>query len=82
MTKKFDLKPTIVLSAICVVIVALLAVVNLFTAPIIEAQKNAAANAALLEVFPNGEGFEEVKTGLNLKKTNTSEEEACQSVES
>jgi uncharacterized membrane-anchored protein YitT (DUF2179 family) len=29
-----------------------------------------------------GEGFEEVKTGLNLKKTNTSEEEACQSVES
>lgn len=60
MTKKFDLKPTIVLSAICVVIVALLAVVNLFTAPIIEAQKNAAANAALLEVFPNGEGFEEV----------------------
>lgn len=60
MTKKFDLKPTIVLSAICVVIVALLSVVNLFTAPIIEAQKNAAANAALLEVFPNGEGFEEV----------------------
>ena len=29
-----------------------------------------------------GEGFEEVKSGLNLKKTNTSEEEACQSVES
>ena len=28
-----------------------------------------------------GEGFEEVKTGLSLKKTNTSEE-ACQSVES
>lgn len=60
MTKRFDLKPTIVLSAICVVIVALLAVVNLFTAPLIEAQKNSAANAALLEVFPNGEGFEEV----------------------
>ena len=29
-----------------------------------------------------GEGFEEVKTGLNLKKTNTSEETACQNKES
>jgi uncharacterized membrane-anchored protein YitT (DUF2179 family) len=29
-----------------------------------------------------GEGFEEVKTGLNLKKTNTSEDSACQNVES
>ena len=63
MTKKFDLKPTIVLSAICVVMVALLAVVNLFTAPIIEEQKNAAANAALLEVLPGGEGFEAVDLG-------------------
>ena len=60
MTKKFDLKPTLVLSAICVVMVALLAVVNMITAPIIEAQQNAAANEALLEVLPNGKNFEEV----------------------
>ena len=60
MTKKFDLKPTIVLSAICVVMVALLAVVNLFTAPVIEAQKNAAANEALLVVLPEGKNFEEI----------------------
>ena len=60
MTKKFDLKPTLVLSAICVVIVALLAVVNMITAPVIEAQQNAAANAALLEVLPEGKNFEEI----------------------
>ena len=29
-----------------------------------------------------GEGFEEVKTGLKLKKSNTSEEDTCQNVES
>ena len=29
-----------------------------------------------------GEGFEEVKTGLNLKKSNASEETACQNKES
>lgn len=63
MTKKFDLKPTLVLSAICVVIVALLAVVNMITAPVIEAQQNAAANAALLEVLPEGKNFEELDLG-------------------
>ncbi len=67
MTKKFDLKPTIVLSAICVVIVALLAVVNMFTAPVIEAAQNAAANEALLVVLPEGKNFKEVDlTGKNL----------------
>ena len=60
MTKKFDLKPTLVLSAICVVMVALLAVVNLFTAPVIRAQQEAAANEALLEVLPEGKNFKDV----------------------
>ena len=60
MTKKFDLKPTLVLSAICVVMVALLAVVNMITAPIIAAQQNAAANEALLVVLPDGKNFEEI----------------------
>ena len=63
MTKKFDLKPTLVLSAICALIVALLAVVNMITAPVIEAQQNAAANAALLEVLPEGKNFEELDLG-------------------
>ena len=67
MTKKFDLKPTIVLSAICVVMVALLAVVNMFTAPVIEAAQNAAANEALLVVLPDGKNFEEIDlAGKNL----------------
>ena len=60
MTKKFDLKPTLVLCAICVVMVALLAVVNMITAPIIAAQQNAAANEALLVVLPDGKNFEEI----------------------
>lgn len=60
MTKKFDLKPTIVLSAICVVMVALLALVNMLTAPVIEAAQNAAANEALLVVLPDGKNFEEI----------------------
>lgn len=63
MTKKFDLKPTLVLSVICVVMVALLAVVNMITAPIIAAKQNAAANEALLEVLPDGKNFEEIDLG-------------------
>ncbi len=63
MTKKFDLKPTVVLSVICVVMVAALAVVNLFTAPVIAQQQNAAANEALLEVLPDGKNFAEVDIG-------------------
>lgn len=44
--------------SICVVITLLLAVTNSFTAPIIEKNAAAAANKALLEVMPNGAGFE------------------------
>ena len=47
---------------ICVVITLLLAVTNSFTAPIIEKNQNASANAALLEVMPNGSGFEKIDT--------------------
>ena len=48
------IKPTAVLTAICLVIVALLAGVNLITGPVIAARENAAASGALLEVYPNG----------------------------
>ena len=57
---KKNIMPTIVLGTICVVVALLLSAINMVTAPIIEAQGDAAANAALLEVMPEGEGFEEV----------------------
>ena len=57
---KQNIKPTIVLGTICVVVALLLSVINMVTAPIIEAQGAAAANAALLVVMPDGEGFEEI----------------------
>ena len=57
---KKNIMPTIVLGTICVVVALLLSVINMVTAPIIEAQRNAAANEALLVVMPDGEGFEEI----------------------
>ena len=57
---KSNSKPTIVLGVICLVSALLLALVNMITAPIIEAAQNAAANAALLEVLPDGGSFEEI----------------------
>ena len=57
--KKF--MPIIVLSAICVAVTLLLAVVNMFTGPIIEAAMKEKANAALLEVLPDGKNFTEIE---------------------
>ena len=53
-----NLKSVAILVAICTVVALLLAVTNQFTAPIIEKNSAAAANAALLEVMPDGTGFE------------------------
>ena len=47
-------KPTAVLTVICLVTVALLAIINIFTGPIIADRQAGAANAALLEVYPDG----------------------------
>ena len=58
--KADKIKPTIVLSAICIVVALLLSVVNMVTVPIIEARRNASANEALLVVMPEGTGFEEL----------------------
>ena len=57
---KKNIMPTVVLSTILVVVSLLLSVVNMITGPIIEEHRNAAANEALLVVFPEGKGFEEL----------------------
>ena len=59
--KKSNWMPSLVLGCICIVVALLLSVVNMVTAPIIEAAQSAAANAALLEVLPNGKNFEEIE---------------------
>ncbi len=52
--------PTLVLSAICLVVAFSLALINEVTGPIIEEAQNQAANAALLEVLPDGKDFKEL----------------------
>ncbi len=63
---------TLALVSICAVMAILLALTNYFTAPIIKKNQDAAADAALLEVMPNGTGFEKMDTGsYTLPKTIT-----------
>ena len=70
MMKNF--KNVVVSAAICLVVTLLLALTNELTAPIIEQNQNNAANAALLEVMPDGHNFEEVDlSGLELPATVT-----------
>lgn len=57
---KKNIKNLSVFVAVCTVMTLLLAVTNHFTAPIIQKNQNASANAALLEVMPEGKGFEPV----------------------
>ena len=57
---KNKIMPTFVLSAICVAVALLLSAVNIFTAPIIKAAQDEKANAALLEVLPDGGSFEAI----------------------
>ena len=58
--KKTNVMPPIVLSVICLVVALALSLVNLVTAPIIAEAQNQAANAALLEVLPDGKDFKEI----------------------
>ena len=51
------LMPTVVLSAICIIAVALLSAVNLITEPAIIENQEKRTNAALLEVMPVGGSF-------------------------
>lgn len=55
---KKNIKNLSVFVCICTVITLLLAVTNSITAPIIQKNQNASANAALLQVMPEGTGFE------------------------
>ncbi|MBR7185152.1 MAG: FMN-binding protein, partial [Clostridia bacterium] len=55
---KTNIKNLCVFVCICTAITLLLAVTNAFTAPIIRQNQNAAANQSLLEVMPDGAGFE------------------------
>ena len=55
-----NIKSVCILVAICSVMALLLAITNQFTAPIIEKNAAAAASGALLEVMPEGTGFESV----------------------
>lgn len=59
--KNSKLYPSLVLCSICLVAALLLSGVNMITAPIIEKTQNAAANAALLEVLPDGKNFETIE---------------------
>lgn len=59
--KKNVFMPAIVLCSICVVVAILLSAINMLTGPIIDAQQNAAAAEALLEVLPDGKDFKEIE---------------------
>ncbi len=71
--KKDYLKSVIVLVSICLVVGLLLSGVNTITAPIIDKQASAAADAAYLEVLPSATSFTDVmgefpETVLEMKK--------------
>lgn len=53
--------PALVLGTICLVAALLLSGVNMITRPIIEKKQNELANAALLEVLPEGKNFKEIE---------------------
>ncbi len=55
-----NIKPTLVLSCICMAVALILSAINMVTGPIIEEHRNAAANSALIEVMPEGGNFEEI----------------------
>ncbi len=55
-----NIKPTIVLSCICMAVALILSAINMITGPIIEEHRAAAANGALIEVMPEGGSFEEI----------------------
>ena len=57
---KNKLMPTVVLSVICIIVVALLALINLVTSPQIKENQEKKLQEALLEVMPDGVSFEEV----------------------
>ena len=67
---KNKILPTIVLSVICITVALVLAVANIFTAPLIEKNQNEATQKALRDVYPEGNEFEK----LDLSKHSFPEE--------
>ena len=67
------IKSVVVITAICLIIAALLGVTNYITAPIIEAGEKQRADDLCKEFFPDAEGFEELSPDKfeNLPKTVT-----------
>lgn len=59
--KKSNLKPSVVLGSICIVVALILSVINLITGPIIEKAQNDAVNKALVEVLPEAKNFEKIE---------------------
>ncbi len=57
---KFNVKSIIVLTAICLIVTALLAVTNHFTAPIVEKTRQQKIEASLKEVLPDMTKMEEI----------------------
>lgn len=69
--KKENLMPAIVLGSICLIVAALLAVVNKITYPVIEKNDKAAIAASYSEALPGGTVFdrditEEMKTAVKI----------------
>lgn len=62
------IKPIASLSLICVVTVLALAVINVFTAPMIEEFQQTKTRESLLEVMPNGGTFTSVDTAGHSKE--------------
>jgi electron transport complex protein RnfG len=59
---KDAIKSVVVITAICLIIAALLGVTNYITAPIIEAGEKQRADDLCMEFFPDAKSFEELKT--------------------
>ena len=59
-------RPVVVLGAVCIIVTALLAVTNQFTAPIIEKNAKAKADASRKVVLADGADFEEVRLDPTL----------------
>ena len=57
---KSKIMPSLVLGSICLVAALLLSVVNMFTAPLIEANQAAAASGAFAEVLPGAAGQQDL----------------------
>ncbi len=59
---KDSIKSVVVITAICLIIAALLGVTNYITSPVIEKGEKQRANDLCMEFFPDAKGFEELKT--------------------